>query len=84
MQAWAQFQTGWDVLVSPTGSPSLTMTNLTGHPQIVVPCGFVNGNEPTGLLFTGRLYEEGKMARVAHAFQTTTKWHTLMPPLFQV
>jgi len=84
MQAWAKFQTEWDVLVSPTGSPSLTMTNLTGHPQIVVPCGFVNGNEPTGLLFTGRLYEEGKMARVAHAFQTTTKWHTLMPPLFQV
>lgn len=84
MQEWAKFQSGWDVLVSPTGSPSLTMTNLTGHPQIVVPCGFVNGNEPTGLLFTGRLYEEGKMARVAHAFQTTTKWHTLMPPLFKV
>lgn len=84
MQAWAKFQTQWDVLVSPTGSPSLTMTNLTGHPQMVVPCGFLNGNEPTGLLFTGRLYEEGKMARVAHAFQTTTKWHTLMPPFFKV
>lgn len=84
MQTWAKFQTGWDVLVSPTGSPSLTMTNLTGHPQIVVPCGFVNGSEPSGLLFTGRLYEEGKMARVAHAFQSTTKWHTLMPPLFKV
>jgi Asp-tRNA(Asn)/Glu-tRNA(Gln) amidotransferase A subunit family amidase len=84
MQTWAKFQTEWDVLVSPTGSPSLTMTNLTGHPQIVVPCGFVNQNEPTGLLFTGRLYEEGKMARVAHAFQSTTKWHTLMPPLFKV
>lgn len=84
MQAWAKYQTEWDVLVSPTGSPSLTMTNLTGHPQIVVPCGFANGNEPTGILFTGRLYEEGKMARVAHAFQTATKWHTLMPPLFKV
>jgi Asp-tRNA(Asn)/Glu-tRNA(Gln) amidotransferase A subunit family amidase len=84
MQTWAKFQTEWDVLVSPTGSPSLTMTNLTGHPQMVVPCGFVNGNEPAGLLFTGRLYEEGKMARAAHAFQATTKWHTLMPPLFKV
>lgn len=84
MQAWAKFQTTWDVLVSPTGSPSLTMTNLTGHPQIVVTCGFVKDNEPVGLLFTSRLYEEGKMARVAHAFQATTQWHRLMPPLFKV
>ncbi len=68
----------WDVFVSPTFSPSLTITNLTGQPQMVAPCGFI-GKEPQGLLFTGRLYDEGTMARVAMAYQEATEWHTMHP-----
>src|SRR5579871_6443599 len=34
----------FDVFVSPTGSASLTITNLTGHPAVVVPCGFTKNN----------------------------------------
>lgn len=68
----------WDVFVSPTFGPSLSVTNLTGHPQIVTPCGFI-GKEPQGLLFTGRLYDEGTMARVAMAYQEATEWRNMHP-----
>jgi Asp-tRNA(Asn)/Glu-tRNA(Gln) amidotransferase A subunit family amidase len=36
---------------------------------------------PQGLLFTGRLYEEGVLLRVALAFERNTKWHTMHPTL---
>jgi Asp-tRNA(Asn)/Glu-tRNA(Gln) amidotransferase A subunit family amidase len=70
----------FDVLVSPTGSESLTMTNLTGHPQMVVPCGFV-GKAPQGILFTGRLYEEGSVVRVAYAYEQAAGWYKQHPQL---
>jgi Asp-tRNA(Asn)/Glu-tRNA(Gln) amidotransferase A subunit family amidase len=71
----------WDVLVVPQGTATLTITNLTGHPQVCVPCGFLNGNSPQSILFTGRLYEEGTPLRVAHAFQQATEWHTMHPKM---
>jgi len=83
MRQFHQYLSGFDALVSPTGSASLTITNLTGQPQIVVPCGFPN-NDPLGLLFTGHLFEEGKVARVAKAFQDATDWHLKRPPGFAV
>jgi aspartyl-tRNA(Asn)/glutamyl-tRNA(Gln) amidotransferase subunit A len=50
------------------------------RPQVVVPCGFVKGM-PQGLLFTGRLYEEGTMLRVALAYEQASPWHTRHPKL---
>jgi Asp-tRNA(Asn)/Glu-tRNA(Gln) amidotransferase A subunit family amidase len=81
MRAFHKFMGDFDALVSPTGSPSLTVTNLTGQPQIVVPCGFPNNNA-LGLLFTGHLFEEGKLSRVAKAYQDATEWHLKHPPGF--
>lgn len=81
MREFHAFMGGFDALVSPTGSQSLTVTNLTGQPQIVVPCGFPN-NTPLGLLFTGQLFEEGKLSRVAKAYQDATEWHLKRPPGF--
>ena len=81
MQEMDKLMTDWDVLVSPTGSSTLGVTNLTGHPQVVVPCGFLNGNDPQAILFTGRLYEEGAPLRLAMAYQQATKWHTMHPQL---
>lgn len=79
MRQFEAFMAPWDVLVSaPDGL--LTPTNLTGHPQVVVPCGFVKGM-PRGLVFTGRLCEEGLPLRVALAFERATKWHTMRPPV---
>ena len=73
------FMKDWDVLIVPTGTQTLQITNLTGHPQVSVPCGFLNGNNPQSILFTGRLYEEGTALRVAHAFEQGTKWHKMHP-----
>jgi len=81
MREFHKYLAGFDVLVSPTGSQSLTITNLTGQPQIVVPCGFPK-NEALGLLFTGHLFEEGKLSRVAKAYQDATEWHLKRPPGF--
>ncbi len=75
-----EFMSDWDVLVSPPFSSLLLVTNLTGHPQAVLPCGFVNGL-PQGLVFTGKLYEEGAPMRVALAFEKATKWHSMHPKL---
>ncbi len=78
MRRMDQFMADWDVLVSPPFSALLLVTNLTGHPQAVVPCGFINGL-PQGLVFTGKLYEEGAPLRAAMAFEKGTRWHTMHP-----
>ena len=81
MREMDELMSKWDVFVSPApGSASLLITNLTGHPAITVPCGFPKGL-PQGIMFTGRLYDEGAPMRVALAFQQTTKWHTMRPKM---
>lgn len=69
----------WDVFVSPApGSASLLVTNLTGHPAVVLPCGFIN-KLPVAMMFTGGVYDEVSPLRVALAFERATKWHTMHP-----
>jgi Asp-tRNA(Asn)/Glu-tRNA(Gln) amidotransferase A subunit family amidase len=76
-----EFMQQWDVLVVPQGTATLTITNLTGHPQVAVPCGFLNSFTSQSIIFTGRLYEEGAPLRVAHAYQQATNWHTMHPKM---
>jgi len=84
MNAMDEYMSAWDVFVSPApGSASLLMTNLTGHPAVVVPCGFVKG-QPQAIMFTGALYNEGAPLRVALAFEHATRWHTMHPKDFAV
>ena len=69
----------WDVFVSPApGSASLLVTNLTGNPAVVLPCGFVN-NLPVAIMFTGGVYDEVSPLRVALAFERATKWNEMHP-----
>jgi Asp-tRNA(Asn)/Glu-tRNA(Gln) amidotransferase A subunit family amidase len=71
----------WDVFVSPApGSASLLVTNLTGHPQVCVPCGFIDGL-PRSIMFTGGLYDEGSPLRVALAYERATTWHAMRPKM---
>ncbi len=71
-----------DVYVAPTyGSPSLLITNLTGHPTVVVPNGFDEQGSPTSVSFIGNLFEEAKMLRLAKAFQDATEFHLKHPKL---
>ncbi len=71
-----------DVYVAPSfGGNNLLLTNLTGHPAVVVPDGFDEKGLPTSISFIGRLYEESKVLRVASAFQQATAHHQKHPDL---
>jgi amidase len=52
-------------------TPNTSPFNATGHPSISVPCGMVEGL-PTGLMFSGRFWEERLLYRVAAAVETVT------------
>jgi Asp-tRNA(Asn)/Glu-tRNA(Gln) amidotransferase A subunit family amidase len=80
MAKFEAFMRDWDVLVSTPQSISLNATNLTGNPQCVVPCGFIDGL-PQGLLFTGRLFDESAPMRLAFAYEQATDWHNQHPTL---
>jgi len=62
----------------------LTLTNLTGHPTVVLPDGFKERKGrrvPFSLTFTGRLYGETDLLAVAHAYQQITGFHLEHPVL---
>lgn len=81
MHEMEKLMSQWDVFVSPApGSASLLLTNLTGQPAVVVPCGFVN-DLPAAIMFTGGVYDEVSPLRVALAFERATKWHTMHPKM---
>jgi len=81
MQEMDGLMSKWDVFVSPApGSASLVITNLTGHPAVCVPCGFLKGL-PQSIMFTGGLYDEGAPLKVALAYERASKWHTMHPKM---
>lgn len=83
MQAFADLFATIDVYVTPTfGGDGLLMTNLTGHPQLVVPCGFGPDGGPRSLSFVGRLFGEADLVVLARAYQDRTDWHRRRPPGF--
>lgn len=66
------------------GGNDLLITNLTGHPTVVLPNGFrtVGGVEvPDSITFTGRLYGETELLAVAHAYQRATGFHLRRPAM---
>ena len=82
MQKMVSVMRGIDVFITPTyGGNNLLITNLTGHPAVVVPNGFDKKGNPTSISFIGDLFEEGKALRVAKAFQDATGFHLKHPSL---
>jgi Asp-tRNA(Asn)/Glu-tRNA(Gln) amidotransferase A subunit family amidase len=75
------FMQPFDALLEPGINGTLSTTNLTGHPAMAVKCGIANGNTPRMLMLTGRLYEEGTLARIAMAFEQATEWKDRHPTL---
>lgn len=62
----------------------VALTNLTGHPTVVLPDGFRNAGDrrtPTSLSITGRLFGESELLSLAHAYQQATSRHLERPPL---
>ncbi|MFW9778888.1 MAG: amidase [Candidatus Heimdallarchaeota archaeon] len=71
-----------DVYIAPSFSRSLLLTNLTGHPAVVVPNGFTRKGMPTSITFIGNLYDEAGVLSVAKAFQDATTHNARIPPDF--
>jgi Asp-tRNA(Asn)/Glu-tRNA(Gln) amidotransferase A subunit family amidase len=71
-----------DVYVVPAyAQNNLLLTNLTGHPSVVLPHGFTAAGKPFGITFVGRLYDEAGLLSVAKAFQDATDHHLRHPRL---
>ncbi len=68
-----------DVFIEPTHS-NTRLTNLTGHPAVVVPNGFINGS-PASITFIGRLFGDADTLAVAKAYQDATDFHKKHPTL---
>ncbi|MBX7184671.1 MAG: amidase [Vicinamibacteria bacterium] len=75
-----------DAFLAPPSSDSVNMTNLTGHPALVLPAGFVKSEAgiemPQNIMLTGRLDDEATLLDAGLAFERETPWHTKRPPLF--
>jgi Asp-tRNA(Asn)/Glu-tRNA(Gln) amidotransferase A subunit family amidase len=82
MQEFAVLFEAVDVYVTPSFGPGLLMTNLTGHPQVVVPVGFDPDGAPVSMSFVGDLYDEATLVAVARAYQDRTGWHRERPAGF--
>ncbi len=73
----------YDVLLSPSfGGNQLLVTNLTGHPCVVVRNGFSESGSPLSISFLGNLFEEEKPLALAQAWQEYDGQHLQRPPFF--
>ena len=58
--------------VDQKGAPHIN-TFLIFVPSIVVPAGYTRDNLPAGITFLGRPYEDGKMIKLAFAYEQATQ-----------
>jgi Asp-tRNA(Asn)/Glu-tRNA(Gln) amidotransferase A subunit family amidase len=73
-----------DVYLAPSfGGSNLLLTNLTGHPCVVLPNGFNEKGSPVSISFMGKLFGEAKLLAVAKAYQEATDFHEKHPEDFR-
>jgi len=71
-----------DAYVAPTfAGGNLLLTNLTGHPAVVLPNGFRKDGTPGSITFTGKLFGEAELLAVAKAYQDATGFHRRHPKM---
>lgn len=82
MEKMAESMSEIDVLVAPPhGGPTLLLTNLTGHPALVMPNGFRENGTPVSMTFIGNLFKESDLLAVAKAYQDATDFHLQHPEM---
>lgn len=80
MRDMAKTMEGIEAYVHPSfAGGSLTLTNLTGHPTVVMPSGFNERGTPFSISFTGQLFGETRLLALAHAWQKSTSHHLKHP-----
>jgi len=80
-----------DLIVVPPSEPgtpisnplgrNTPLTNLTGHPCVVVPNGFTEDGTPSTMTFVGKLHAEAEILAVAKRYQDATDFHLQYPDL---
>jgi Asp-tRNA(Asn)/Glu-tRNA(Gln) amidotransferase A subunit family amidase len=69
-----------DIYIAPSWEgDNLLLTNLTGHPCVVLPNGFSENGTPTSITFIGRLFDEGRLIAFAKVYQDATDFHKKHP-----
>ncbi len=93
IQEMAKLMSQVDVYVAPSfQGDNLLLTNLTGHPCVVLPNGFTKEGQPvptsrdlagtpTSIAFIGKLFDEARLLAVAKAYQDATEFHLKHPVL---
>lgn len=78
-----QLMKQYDVIVTSNfGANQLQITNMTGHPVVVVPNGFTDGR-PTSITFLGNLFDEATILGIAKAYQDATDFDEQHPEMFR-
>ncbi len=73
-----------DVYLAPSfGGNNLLLTNLTGHPCVVLPNGFDQEGNPVSISMIGKLFDEGTLLAVARLYQEATGFEDRHPPHFK-
>jgi len=72
-----------DLYIAPSWEgDNLLLTNLTGHPCVVLPNGFSKEGTPTSITFIGRLFDEGRLIAFAKKYQDATEFNKVHPENF--
>lgn len=83
MQKMEEVMNEYDVIITPSfRGGQLLITNLTGHPCVVVPNGFNEDKSPTSVSFIGNLFDEASILLAASKYQEATGFDEQHPPLF--
>lgn len=69
--------------ISERPTPQYTwLANLYGGPAVSVPCGFTREGLPVGLQLMGRPSDDATVLRAAHAYERSSEWRDMHPPLW--
>ena len=83
MRETAKMLEAADVWFAPDDETSSLLTNLTGHPCVVLPCGTDDAGKAKGVCLIGRLYDEATLLAVAKAYQGATTFQQAHPEKFR-
>jgi Asp-tRNA(Asn)/Glu-tRNA(Gln) amidotransferase A subunit family amidase len=78
-----KIMSGFDLIITPSfNGNQLTLTNLTGHPCLVIPNGFDKNGNPLSICIIGNLYREDILCEAGWLYQEETKFFRLKPDFF--
>jgi Asp-tRNA(Asn)/Glu-tRNA(Gln) amidotransferase A subunit family amidase len=83
MLAMQAFMKNYDVIIAPSFSSQLPITNLTGHPVVCMPIAMNANGLPDSITLIGNLYDEATILAVAKAYQDATIFNKQHPPKFK-